>query len=34
MDGELESICRCGGKSYAKAGEIIDMLLKDADRIV
>ena len=34
MDGELESVCRCGGKSYAKAGAIIDMLFKDADRIV
>lgn len=34
MDGELESICRRGGKSYAKAGAIVDMLFKDADRIV
>lgn len=34
MDGKLESICRRGGKSYAKAGAIIDMLFKDEDRIV
>ena len=34
MDGELESICRSGGKSYAKAGAIIDMLFKDAHRII
>lgn len=34
IDGKLESICRRGGKSYAKAGAIIDMLFKDADRIV
>lgn len=34
MDGKLESVCRLGGKSYAKAGAIIDMLFKDADRIV
>lgn len=34
MDGELESICRSGGKSYAKGGAIIGLLFKDTDRIV
>lgn len=34
MDGELESICRLGGKSYAKVGAIIGLLFKDTDRIV
>lgn len=34
MDGKLESICRRGGKSYAKAGAIIYMLFQDTDRII
>ena len=33
-DGKLQRVCRCGGKSYAKAGAIIDMLFEDADRVV
>lgn len=33
-DGELESMCRYGGKSYAKGGAIIDMLFEDAERVV
>ena len=34
MDGKLESICRRGGKSYAKAGAIIYMLFQNTDRII
>ena len=33
-DGKLQRVCRRGGKSFAKAGAIIDMLFQDADRIV
>ena len=33
-DGKLQRVCRSGGKSYAKAGAIVDLLFEDAERVV
>ena len=33
-DGKLQRVCRRGGKSYAKAGAIVDLLFEDAECVV